>query len=163
MNIINENLLRCIDKRDFDAFVSLFGSTIASEYLKTIEFLVSTGGGKIQFDRIDALAEFFFVELSGAHFGEPFHFEVDRNMASFQEFIYLLSVFQAIKAPFEKWEELTLKIIEILTDLVEQGNLDYKRHPQFPTFKKRFNQILDEIIKEPEMERKYTDFLNGAL
>ena len=158
-----EELLICLDEEDFNRFISSFCSVFSAEYLKIIEFLISKGNGQILFNRISSLAEFIFIERQGQHFGEPIHFEVDKNMASFQEFLYLFNVFIVLKVPFEVWKELVADAIKILKKQLEEGNTNCKRHPKYPEFTMKFNKILDEIIKDPEMEQKYADFLNGAL
>jgi hypothetical protein len=161
--INKEELLICLDKEDFDKFISSFGSVISTKFLEIIEFLVLKGNGQLQFNRIGSLAEFVFFERQGHHFGEPIHFEVDKNMESFQEFIYLFNVFIVLKVPVEVWKELVVDAIEILKEQLKEGNTNCKRNPKYPEFTRKFNKILDEIIKDPEMERKYFDFLNGAL
>ena len=158
-----EELLICLDEEDFDKFISSFGSVISTNFLEIIEFLISEGDCQLQFNRIGSLAEFIFFERQGQHFGEPIHFEVDKNMESFQEFIYLFNVFIVLKVPVEVWKGLVVDAIEILKEQILKGNLNCKRHPNYLKFRGKFNKILDEITKDPEMERKYTDFLNGAL
>jgi len=158
-----EELMVCLDDKDFDMFVSDYGLEMEKNFLKFLESLISEGCGQVQFNRIDALAEFVFIERQGQHFGDPKHFEINKNMASFQEFIYMLSVFTVIKVPFDTWKELVVDVFNILGDLVQKEDLNYNKHPQFHIFTKKLNRILDEVTKDPEMKRKYFDFLNGAL
>ncbi|MFC2146453.1 hypothetical protein ACFLRT_03730 [Acidobacteriota bacterium] len=161
--INREELLICLDEIDFDRFISLFGARISTEYLKIIEFLISGRKDQVQFSRVYALARFIFIERQGQHFGEPTHFEVDKNMESFQEFIYLLRIFVVLKVPFDVWKELVVVAFDILNEQIENGNIKCKGNPKYPEFTKKYNKILDEIIKDPEREQKYADFLNGAL
>jgi len=161
--IKKEELLSCLDEIDFDRFVSSFGSKISTEYFKIIEFLMSNGHDRIQFNRINAFAQFIFFERQSQHFGWDTHFKIDRDMESFQEFIYLLNVFIVLKVPFDVWKELVVDAIEILKEQLKEGNTNCKGNPKYHEFTRKFNKILDEIIKDPEMEQKYADFLNGAL
>ena len=161
--IKKEELLICLDEIDFDRFVSLFGDRISTEYFKIIEFLIAEGNDQIQFSRVYAVARFIFIERQGQHFGEPTHFEVDKNMASLQEFIYLLRIFVVMKVPFDVWKELVVIAFDILKEQIENGDINCKENPKYPEFTRKFNKILDEIIKEPEMEQRYADFFNGAL
>jgi hypothetical protein len=161
--INKEELLICLDEINFDRFVSSFGSKISIEHFNIIEFLMSNGTDKIQFNRINAFAQFIFFERQSQHFGWDTHFKIDKGMESFQEFIYLFNVFIVLKVPFDVWKELVVDAIEILKEQLKEGNINCKRHSKYPDFTRKFNKILDEIIKDPEMERKYTDFLNGAL
>ena len=161
--INKEELLICLDEEDFDKFISSFGSIISTKFLEIIEFLISKDNSQLQFSRIGSLAEFVFFERQGHHFGEPIHFEVDKNMESFQEFIYLFNVFIVLKVPDEVWKELVVFATEILKEQIENGDINCKGNPKYPEFTRKFNKILDEITKDPEMERKFTDFLNGAL
>lgn len=158
-----KDIFKYLDERNFKGFVSFVNSYEKFDFFYVLKFLISQGTKKKDFDRVRKFAEYIFIEAQGSFFGEPMHFEVNRDMEYFQEFIYFLNVFVVLKVPFEEWKILVIEAFKILEDLVNKGDFNYKRHPNFKSYTKKLNTIIDDIRKDPDMDRKFFDYLNGAL
>jgi len=161
---LDENSFKIyLDNRDFSGFVNFIKTNNELTIMAIIEQLLSKEINERNFLRLRRLAEYIFIEVSGRSFGEPKHFEVDNNMEYFQEFVYLFNVFTALKVPFEKWRCLVNVAFEMLRDLKNSGDLNYKKHSRFNYFKNKLNDTIENIRKDPEMNQKFFDFLNEAL
>jgi len=158
-----ERLMFFLDKDAYEEFVifyNSFNNNIFYEFLKAIIDLKDID--KV-YKSLDFFAQYIFLEKQGRHLGEIKRFEFDKDMEYFQEFLYLLNFFTVAKVPFPKWKGLLELVLEIIKDLVYAKDFNYKKHPKFKDFLNEKEKIISEIRKDPEMDRKYFDFLNGAL
>ena len=158
-----ENFLIYLEGRKFNDFVNFITKNKQISIIEMISILTKTGINENNFLRLRKLAEYIFIEISGRNFGEQIHFEIDKRLEYFQELMYYFNEFTALKISYKKWENLANILIEMLNDFIKTNDFSYKQNPKFKDFLKEKERIISEIRKDPEMNQKYFDFLNGAL
>jgi len=151
-----------LNGRNFENFVNYIANNKQLSIMNIIEILVNSEINEIDFFRLKKLAEYIFIEISGRHFGEEIHFEIDQNLEYFQEMMYFFNVFSLLEIPFNKWKKLVIILYEMLRDFIKTNNFNYKKDPKYKDFLNEKEKIISEIRKDPEIDRKYLDFLNGA-
>ncbi|MBB3697031.1 hypothetical protein KMW28_21695 [Flammeovirga yaeyamensis] len=154
--------LNILDQQDNGTFSSSYGKNLDKDLFDWIQLCISFGPSELSFTRLNTLAFFIFVELSGRHFGEPKRFEVSTQAKTFQEFMYRFNTFKTMKIPFQEWSQLIPLLFEALEEMLKRKSVNIKSEKSKKAFEKH-SSLLKKITSDIKYDDKFTDFLNGAI
>lgn len=151
-----------LDTRDAGQFAKTYGPSLAAELPLWIAMISSAEANQQNFNRLNTLAWFIFVERQGVAFGAPPKFHVSPDMAAFQEFIYTFNVFSTINVPFHVWQPVIDLLFSALREVELTKTIDLESRA-CKDARECLSQTLASVTRDPEYEQRFTDLLNGAL
>ena len=154
--------LAAIDSQSFEDFASKHGPSLDCELNDWVELITALPPTKQNFERLNTLAWFIFVERQGVSFGEPFRFRVSPQLSRFQTFIYSLNAFMTMNVPYEKWSSMVDMLFNVLSTQSRSQSLDTQT-VDCQNVCKHAAEIMHRLNDDPVFQQTYTDFLNGAL
>ena len=157
-----EDQIAVLDAKKSDPFARKYGPSLDSDLLDWIRLIVSLGPTEQNFDRLNTLAWYVFVERQGTAFGEPSRFAVGTTLSDFQEVVYTFNVFSTMGIPFGEWQSVVEILFYALTKMVDQNTFDL-RSTDCMNAKKEAATLLERLAEQPEYGQRYCDLLNGAL
>lgn len=158
----NEPRLAILDAKDSGPFARTYGASLDAELCDWIQLIVSSGPTEENFDRLNTLAWYIFVERQGVAFGEPVRFEVSSTVATFQEFIYSLNVFSTMDIPYAEWHSMVDLLFAALSKMAQSARINF-RSKECKNITEHASELLERLTEDPKFDQRYIDLLNGAL
>jgi hypothetical protein len=86
--------------------------------------------------------------------------EYSDNEESFQKFIYEWTIFGTKQIPFHFWADLAEEGLNLLKEMVETKNLDYKNNPKFRPFCRKIADRIVELRQNPDFQNHFDEFID---
>jgi hypothetical protein len=157
-----EGRLAVLDSKQSDPFAQTFGPSLDAELADWIRVITSSGPTQQNFDRLNTLAWFIFVERQGTAFGEGARFNVGPTLAEFQEFVYAFNVFSVMDVPYDEWHSVVERLFAALKEMVDSNKINFQS-AGCNAAREYLSEVLSCIRQDPEYDQRFMDLLNGAL
>lgn len=160
---MDNKLIKILGNSNFENFCENYSEIIENEFFNMLFFLIENNDDlENLFYDLFKLANFIFSESQGQYFGDPQHFNINKTMLNYQEFLYKFSFFYSLDIQFYKWENLAIASIEIIENCIKEKDFKYKEHLKYQNFKNEYDVLFNDILSDPIMKQRYFDYLNGA-